>query len=86
MIQVIHMAEKYNKRPSEILNIEYDLLAFMVDEFSTYLEMELIDKKGIVRWDKLKLGIETIEETEDPNEKMIKHMEKHKKEPSVIKR
>lgn len=86
MIQIIQMAKRYQKRPSEMLNIEYDFLAFMVDEFSMYLELELMDKEGNVRWEKLKFKEDKKEKIEDPNEKMMKHIEKHKRKPSVIKR
>ena len=45
-----------------------------------------MDKEGRVRWEKLKFKEDKKEKIEDPNEKMMKHMEKYKREPSVIKR
>lgn len=85
MVQIIQMAQRYQRKPSEILNIDYDLLAYMVDEFSYYLEVGLMDKQGTTRWDKVKYKNDE-KKIEDPNKKMMEHIEKYKKGPSVTKR
>lgn len=47
------MAKRYNKLPSEILRIEYDYLAYMIDDLCLYLEDSVTDRKGNVDWNKL---------------------------------
>lgn len=48
------MAKHYKKRPSEILNIDNDYLAYIFDEVSLYLESEATDDKGKTNWNKIK--------------------------------
>lgn len=54
MAQVIILANKWRKRPSEILNIDNDYLAYMFDETALYLEREVTDDKGKLNWNKIK--------------------------------
>ena len=54
MCQTIVMAKHYNKRPSEILNIDNDFLAYIFDEVALYLESEAIDDKGKYNWYKIR--------------------------------
>jgi len=54
MAQVIIMAKHYRKRPSEILNIDNDYLAYCFDEVALYLESEATDDKGNVNWNMIK--------------------------------
>lgn len=54
MAQVIIMAKHYRKRPSEILNIDNDLLAYMFDEVALYMEGEAIDSQGKFQWARFK--------------------------------
>lgn len=54
MAQVIIMAKRYRKRPSEILNIDYDLLAYCFDEMALLLEGEATDDKGVTNWNRIK--------------------------------
>ncbi len=54
MAQVIIMAKHYNKRPSEILNIDNDYLAYIFDEVALYLESEATDEKGNINWKKIR--------------------------------
>lgn len=56
MAQVIIMAKHYRKRPSDILNIDNDYLAYMFDEVALYLESEATDEKGNTNWKKIKWG------------------------------
>lgn len=48
------MAKHYRKRPSEILNIDNDFLAYCFDEVALFLEAEATDEKGKVNWSKIK--------------------------------
>lgn len=48
------MAKHYKKRPSEILNIDNDYLAYIFDEVALYLEGEATDDKGKTNWNKIK--------------------------------
>jgi hypothetical protein len=54
MAQVIIMAKHYRKRPSEILNIDNDYLAYIFDEVALFLEVEATDEKGNTNWNKIK--------------------------------
>ena len=54
MAQVIIMAKHYRKRPTEILNIDNDYLAYCFDEVALYLESEATDDKGNVNWNMIK--------------------------------
>jgi len=48
------MANKYQKRPSEILNIDNDYLAYCFDEAALYLEAEATDKEGNIKWNRIR--------------------------------
>lgn len=54
MAQIIIMAKRYNKRPSEILGIDNDYLAYMFDETALYLESEVTDNEGNLDFNKIK--------------------------------
>ena len=54
MAQVIIMSKRYKKRPSEILNIDNDYLAYIFDEVALYLESEATDEKGNINWKKIR--------------------------------
>ncbi len=54
MAQVIMMSKRFRKRPSEILNIDNDYLAFIFDETALYLEDKATDDKGNIYINKLK--------------------------------
>ena len=47
------MAKRYKKLPSEILRIEYDYLAYMIDDVCLFMEDKATDKKGNIDWNKL---------------------------------
>lgn len=48
------MSKRYKKRPSEILNIDNDYLAYIFDEMALYLESEATDEKGNINWKKIR--------------------------------
>lgn len=54
MAQVIIMSKHYRKRPSEILNIDNDYLAYIFDEVALLLEAEATDDKGNTNWNKIR--------------------------------
>lgn len=48
------MGKHYKKRPSEILHIKSEYLAFCVDEVAYYLEIQATDEDGNINWSKIK--------------------------------
>ena len=54
MAQTIMMAKRYQKRPSEIMNIDNDYLAYMFDETAMYLENKATDDKGNLKWNRIR--------------------------------
>ena len=54
MVQTMIMAKKFQQRPSKILDIEDGYLAYMIDEFSLFIEQSITDDKGNINWDKIK--------------------------------
>jgi len=74
MAQVIILAKRYQKRPSEILNIDNDYLAYMFDEVALYLEAEATDDKGKTNWDRIKWA----DKKSQGNKELIEFIEKNK--------
>ena len=73
MAHVIIMAKHYRKRPSEILNIDNDYLAYIFDETALFLESEATDEKGNTNWNKLKWKDNKKENNRDFIEFILKH-------------
>ncbi len=73
MAQVIILANKYGKRPSEILGIDNDYLAYCFDEAALYLESEAMDEKGQVNWNKIRWKGEKRE----GNKELMEFIQKH---------
>lgn len=73
MAQVIIMAKHYRKRPSEILNIDNDYLAYIFDETALFLESEATDEKGNTNWNKLKWKDNKKENNRDFIEFILKY-------------
>lgn len=67
------MAKHYRKRPSEILNIDNDYLAYIFDEVALYLESEATDEKGKVNWNKIRWK----ENKKKSNKDFIEFIQKH---------
>lgn len=74
MAQVIILANKYQKRPSEILHIDNDYLAYIFDEVALYLESEATDDKGNINWNRIRWK----DEKKKSNKDLIEFMQKHK--------
>jgi len=71
---VIILANKYRKRPSEILGIDNDYLAYCFDEAALYLESEAMDEKGNTNWN----NIRWEGEKREGNKELMKFIQKHK--------
>ena len=65
MAQVIIMAKHYQKRPSEILGIDNDYLAYIFDEAALFLESVATEKEGRVNWNKIKWADSKKKSNED---------------------
>lgn len=76
MLNTIQMAKMYQTRPSKLLNIENDWLAYMIDEFSIVLENMVTDDKGRVRWDKVN-NDKKVKDNK-ANNRMIEHIKSTK--------
>lgn len=71
MAHTIMIAKRYQKRPSEILNIDNDYLAYMFDETAMYLENSATDKDGNLNWNKIRW----IDNKPKTNKDLIKFMQ-----------
>lgn len=54
MIQVIEMARYYQKKPSEIVAINDNYLAYCFDEVCYFYISKCMDDKGKINWNKVK--------------------------------
>lgn len=70
------MAKRYQKRPSEILNIDYDLLAYMFDEVALFIEGEATEKDGTINWNKIRWASTSKPRNNDEFIKFIKKQQK----------
>lgn len=73
MAQVIIMAQKFHKRPSEILKIEDDYLAYCFDEVSLYIEGLAINNKGQLDWELINWT-----DQRNDNRKLIEFINSHR--------
>lgn len=67
------MAKHYQKRPSEILNIKNDYLAYIFDEVALYLESEATDEKGNTNWKKIRW----VDNKKRSNKDFVEFIQKH---------
>jgi hypothetical protein len=74
MAQVIIMANKYGKRPSEMLGIDNDYLAYCFDEAALFLESQATDDKGGINWNRIRWKGEGKKES---NKGLIEFIKKH---------
>ena len=65
------MAKRYQKTPSEILNIPNEYLAYCIDEVAYFLEINAMDKEGNLNWDKIRWS----DSENSPNQEMINLIE-----------
>lgn len=54
MIQIILMAQMYNKRPSELLGITDEYEAYCFDEVTFHLLTAITEPDGTLNWGKLR--------------------------------
>lgn len=59
------MAKHYKKKPSEILDIPDSYLAYCIDEVAYFLEINAMDEKGDLNWDKVKWSDSTVRGNEE---------------------
>ncbi len=78
MAQVIILANKYHKRPSEIMNIDNDYLAYIFDEAALFLEAQATDDKGQVNWNRIRWKGEKKKSNKDLIEFIKKHNSRHR--------
>ncbi len=79
MAQVIILANRYHKRPSEVLGIDNDYLAYIFDETALYLESEATDDKGQINWNRIRWkGEKKKKSNKDLIEFIKKHNSKHR--------
>lgn len=71
---MIILANRYQKRPSEILNIDNDYLAYIFDEVALFLEAEATDSKGKMNWNRIKW----TDKKPQGNKELIEFIEKNK--------
>ena len=65
MAQIIILANKHQKRPSEIMNIDNDYLAYIFDEAALLLEVEATNSEGQLNWNKIKWKDKKTENNKD---------------------
>lgn len=78
MAQVIIMAKRYQKRPSEIMNIDNDYLAYCFDEAALFLEAQATDDKGEINWNRIRWKGEKKKSNKDLIKFIQKHNSKHR--------
>ncbi len=78
MAQVIIMANKYGKRPSEMLGIDNDYLAYCFDEAALYLENQATDDKGQINWNRIRWKGEKKKSNKDLIEFIKKYNSRHR--------
>lgn len=76
MARVIMMARMYQKRPSEILGIKDEYLAYCFDEVAYFLMCEALEKDGSLNWDKFKWKEEKVLSS---NKTFVEFIKKHHK-------
>lgn len=73
MAQVIMMSREYNCRPSEIIFIDDEYLAYCFDEVAFYLLKMATDKEGNIDWRKIRWrGTE-----KKGNKEFVRFLKKH---------
>lgn len=48
------MSKHYKEKPSKLLNIPNEYLAYCIDEVAYFLEINAMDKEGNLNWDKIR--------------------------------
>jgi len=74
MAQVIIMAKHYNRRPSEIMNIDNDYVAYCFDEVALFLEAEAMNDKGELNWNRIRWK---DERNRNNNQELMDFMKKY---------
>lgn len=75
---MIIMGKRYQKRPSEIMNIENDYFAYIFDEAALYLESQATDDKGEINWNRIRWKDEKKKSNKDLIEFIKKYNSRHR--------
>lgn len=76
MIKIILMAKHYQKKPSEIVNIEDPYLAYCFDECAFEIEMAALNSKGEYEWKKLRFSDDPESKKKTTNQNLIEFIKK----------
>jgi hypothetical protein len=79
MATTIMMAKEYNKRPSEIMGITNDYLAYIFDETALFLLRKATDDQERINWDRIRWKNDKKNKSnKDLMEFIKKHNSKHR--------
>ncbi|MCQ4921562.1 hypothetical protein NE686_00570 [Tissierella carlieri] len=70
------MGRYYQKRPSEIVNIDDEYIAYCFDEVCYFYVAEAMDDEGKINWNKIKWDKE-IEKNSKTNKGLLEFMQKY---------
>ncbi len=70
------MARAYQKRPSEILCIDDEYIAYCFDEVAMLYTAKAIDDKGKLKWNRIKWE-DKHEGSKNGNKELIEFIKKH---------
>lgn len=76
MTQIIEMAKYYQKKPSEIVNIDDEYIAYCFDEVCYFYISEAMDDKGKINWNKIKWDSD-IKKGNNSNREFMDFIKKH---------
>ncbi len=76
MIQIILMAQMYNKRPSELLGITDEYEAYCFDEVTFHLLTAITEPDGTLNWDKLRRENNPATKPRTTNSELINFIQK----------
>ena len=76
MTQIIEMARHYQKRPSEILGLDDEYIAYCFDEVCYFYVSKAMDDKGKIYWNKIKWDSE-VKKGNKNNNSFIEFLQKH---------
>lgn len=76
MIQIIMMARAYQRRPSEILCIDDEYVAYCIDEVAMLYVAKATDDKGNLKWNRLRWKDDERSNNKN-NKELIEFIKKH---------
>ncbi len=70
------MGRHYQKRPSEIVNIDDEYIAYCFDEVCYFYTAEAMDDEGKINWNKIKWDKE-VKKNSKTNKDILEFMQKY---------